>query len=635
MAMTDAERQQLARQQVTFANEVITHNKIPDTRLSKQHSNLSRPTIIDTDAETITLAAEEEGAIPEEYVVDKTYADFCQAAGDSALSPDERFLYTLNDLAEDLRVKIFDIATANCRGADGGPAFHFRPMTEAGVAVMPDFNCSMDFETWKKCMEDPQAMFQEMKLRSIALSAFKSQNLVLYNASKTLDVNQVLLCRWVHHIAALSQNQIDALKKDLAEVVQKSTETGNGASGDGSTSAPIDPDSLLGKLQAQVTQLSADAQRDENEILDLRNKLQEATDNINYMVQQARGRTPGASSSHSSGAGNGAGRSVRVDGPPVFYNDVAKDTVTFEYWYDAMKGKIHTNADHYNDDETAKMTAVKVKLGGEASKALLPYIRESNPARLTTYQALMEHLWNEYFDHTQKEKAEEEFQKLIMKPEDPFQGFRNAFVRLAGETEEDPSKWKGLLRKKIPDRLALSLVTQFLDEKIDFNAICQFCQQIDLVHKMQTQNRKDRAKTDKTTTTNNTGSGGGGGGGSNNRNRNNNGNNNNPSGNSSSGGNNSNNNGRSNTFVSLKPHERNWAKGKISEREAIQFIAEQRCFNCRNTGHRSRDCTITKPRDTPSGPPSAARLAEIAAQYGSDPSILGAPETSNAAALGN
>lgn len=354
----------------------------------------------------------------------------------------------------------------------------------------------------------------------------------------------------------------------------------------------------IAALESELQDVNDEATQFLTKAADLETKLSQANTTISFLNNSNRQQSVG---NHSLNSLTG-GRSAKVDDPPVFYADPSKDTIPFEYWYDTMEGKLRANADHYASGED-EMTAIKGKLEGTAAANLLTYIQSTNPNRIRTKDALMKHLWIEYYDHNAVALAEDAFADLKMDPKQDFLAFKNEFVRLAGESGEPRDKWKHLLKKKITDRRQNALVTHWFAPNMDFDKICQMARQVDLTFKLQAKSKNEKRGDAKSTgSSSNTNAGGRNGGGSNR---------NNSIVNNSNGGN------------RLKPHEKNWAKGKLSEREIVQFTVEGRCFNCRETGHRARDCPTTVPyQDNTQKKDNEVRLAEIAARYGYDPKVL-------------
>jgi DNA-binding winged helix-turn-helix (wHTH) protein len=68
------------------------------------------------------------------------------------------------------------------------------------------------------------------------------------------------------------------------------------------------------------------------------------------------------------------------------------------------------NADHYPQVSQKRMY-VESRLGGRASDNLLPYLVEGHPDQIVTYQQLMEHLWNEYYDTKKEVEALDQYKR--------------------------------------------------------------------------------------------------------------------------------------------------------------------------------------------------------------------------------
>lgn len=164
-----------------------------DTRLRHQSKHAARSSLSSNENPSVTLAADGDEGLQE--LVPRPYSDFVGFChGDIPL--DERYLSSPQDLDNDITYKIQSIAEHHSRGigGHGGPAFHFRPPPEAGCEAWPDYNGTMDFEVFKKkFIENPDAMYQEMKLRTIALVAPQSQVQKLHHIARAVDMNNVTL----------------------------------------------------------------------------------------------------------------------------------------------------------------------------------------------------------------------------------------------------------------------------------------------------------------------------------------------------------------------------------------------------------------------------------------------------------
>ncbi|KAK1774648.1 hypothetical protein QBC45DRAFT_337122 [Copromyces sp. CBS 386.78] len=69
-----------------------------------------------------------------------------------------------------------------------------------------------------------------------------------------------------------------------------------------------------------------------------------------------------------------------------------------------MKYKLRANADYFNSEQD-RIGEVYSRLGGQVSKRILPYFNGKHLETIETVNKLLEHLWNDYYNHTTKETA--------------------------------------------------------------------------------------------------------------------------------------------------------------------------------------------------------------------------------------
>lgn len=575
-----------------------------DTKISKRADRRESLLPSTKEAQTATLGEDGDADLIELH----TYDDYCRTAPQE-LPLDERYLENAASLADDLKARIETLASRQA-GKDNGPTFHFSPLSQSGKIAFAGFNSGLDFEAFqKRVQENPKAMFDEVKLRAHALVASRLQAADLHARAQQLDVNQVILNDWVHYMGGqlkdaekdaeengplINTEQVEKLMEKVEDLEQRLADA---TPPEGEMSRP----DLLTRVAEQDGEIDIlhDTVRDLGEKLSTADaKLVTANKAIEDLRNQRQG-TPGTE--YTAG---GTKKSTKIDGPSIFTNNPTEDKMDFEFWYSSMKTKLSVNADHYPSEE-AKMLAIQSKLGGSAATNLMPYIRESNKQRLKTAKAMLEHLWDEYYDHNKTKKAEVEFSKLHMENFKDFMTFKNEFVRQAGESGEPQDRWKSLLERKLPNRVKNALVLQFLDDTVDFQKICKLCQQVDLTYKLSSM-LKDDGKPKNSGTNSGTSGGGrnqGRGGGNSNRNG---------GGSRNTGG-----SGGGGDANRKKPHERDWAKGRLTPEEVVRYVSENRCFNCREQGHQSRRCPVPRPGYTKS---TMAELSEIAKRFGYDTS---------------
>ncbi|KAK4182096.1 hypothetical protein QBC35DRAFT_396656, partial [Podospora australis] len=90
----------------------------------------------------------------------------------------------------------------------------------------------------------------------------------------------------------------------------------------------------------------------------------------------------------------------------------------------------------------------------------------------------MDHLHESYHDPSRRENALDEYEKLVYKPSDGFNNFRNDFVRLAGECQRPKKDWKYEFNRKLTPSLKTQVSTQYLDKKVTFDEFVRQCHAI-------------------------------------------------------------------------------------------------------------------------------------------------------------
>jgi hypothetical protein len=200
-------------------------------------------------------------------------------------------------------------------------------------------------------------------------------------------------------------------------------------------------------------------------------------------------------------------------------------------------------------------------MAGYAFKDLMPYLRETHPDQLTTYSSLMTHLWREYSDPNQDEKALVNFTKLKMKDSDNFDFFKNKFVRMAGECQRPKTEWKRELFQRLPAEYKKQMGAKHRDPTISFESYCIDCSGFGQVLKTIAEEAKATSSSRSNKGSGNKGSGSGSG-----------------------------------TSISVpKPGGGGGGSGgnrSAAERteETTRLFNEGRCFLCKERGHTKRDC---------------------------------------------
>lgn len=337
--------------------------------------------------------------------------------------PTIRYSMKADALNDDLAVKINQLADHfTKKHPDKIPAIPFNPLLDHGKADL--FGGTIGSAEFAQIFaEFPDKVFQEVKIRTLAMIAYAQQVAELHTVATDLSRNMVAVHDWVPAIKATIPDN-EAL---LDEVVEK-----------------------------------------QHEIAALEAAHQEEINTLNQVVTDlnVRNRSTTRHSTCTEG-GSGGGRSAKFPDPAIFLNG-AKDTVTFEVWYRGLQNKLRTNADHF-DNDAARQSYIESRLGGKAASELAPYLRDTHPDQITTSENLMNHLFAQYHDPLVAEKSRDDFDSLLMKIGDNYAEFKNNFVRLAGETGLNKASWKREFKRKIPPTIFRSLVSQYNDATVTFD----------------------------------------------------------------------------------------------------------------------------------------------------------------------
>lgn len=87
-----------------------------------------------------------------------------------------------------------------------------------------------------------------------------------------------------------------------------------------------------------------------------------------------------------------------------------------------MSKKMQVNDDHFAND-LAKQTYIEGRIRGKAAENLYPYLDDDSPNAINSSKALLAHLWTQYHDPNELEKALDKFNSLTMKPGDDYTDF--------------------------------------------------------------------------------------------------------------------------------------------------------------------------------------------------------------------
>jgi hypothetical protein len=435
--------------------------------------------------------------------------------------------------------------------AQRGLLLPFGPLTKAGQQAFSDDYPSVktiDVDDFKQLAEtDPAALYEEFARRDIGRMIWQAITDELHTTATSASKNLEAVHSWADFFAKMT-------------VVLENELNGGQGGDDDEDSAAILQDAIQ---KYEDTEKARQAEKTKRQTVE-KEKAALQTE-VQRLKLQLRSSTPGSTTTSASGDK----RSAKIPDPPKYTNS-STDKESFEVWEGMVKDKLAINFDHYPTDE-AKFVFIKSCLGGAAAEDLQPYLRTTHPEQLTTSDALLKHLHDEYFDPNIKERADQEFAELKWNSLDKdkkrlmHQAFRTKFVRLAGETELPKKKWKYEYKKRLSQSLQLALMSAYIDDSVTFEKYAQQAAQSSLTmeNTQAARSRGGDASSDNNSM--------GGRGAYNNRGR---GNNRDGRGGRGGGRGGSNNNGqRDKSPATLR-----------------RLFREKKCFKCEKTGHFGTDC---------------------------------------------
>ncbi|KAM7188526.1 hypothetical protein V8F33_010569 [Rhypophila sp. PSN 637] len=614
MTLQEAKHQAAAEVQIDwneFRKLLPTTSKEPNTRLRRQ--SVQRPLYLVPLAtrDSITLTAEELEQFAEPGPQHgHEYEDFMK------LQPIQ-YEFTWTEVTDDIQAKMLDLAEQHISkptkdDPNYSPSFPFTALCSDTIARDELTYCgNVDAIHWIKRMEEfPAEVWKEEKLRNFLIVSLYLTCAELHNVATTVNQNMKAMSNWAHHI----QN----LRNQDKEGVLPSTESGNDQSAtavDSLIEEIRERDKKIADLEAQILEVLQENRAISKKLADYgkgttsggqhtpppvtttqnpsmpNTPMSRVRFNLNLRDRNiASSRltpTPGGASDAET-TGNGTSkRSAKIEGPPTWDGDARSSKVSFEGWFRALENKLIVNKDHFHD-ENGMMSYVENRLSGDALDSLLPYLSDDHPDKISTLDELLAWLQTEYTDHTAKQKARKECEKLSMKPSDNLQEFKNEFVRLARKAKKPKSDWKEDFNDKITPQLRDQLTVAFVSDDVDFNTFVALALQYDVNNKQNYKRRQaSRATVNSATGTTRSGTRPG----------------------SRPGGGSSSTPRASNGSVPAKP------LAPAGPEEMKQLIKEGRCFNCRNQGHRTKECpdkASYRPRSTPM---TEARIQEIIDRY--------------------
>ncbi|KAL8415047.1 hypothetical protein RB594_006035 [Gaeumannomyces avenae] len=523
---------------------------------------------LETTTETVTL---EDGTEPEAEHVENDYAKFKDHVTNEDYEA-ARYTGTTEDQANDLKAGIEELASKLSR--KNGPALHYIAITESAKARWPDFNGPMTRESFDQMVDEgPQEMFEEFKFRSLAFEVSARQTAKLHEVAKGLDKNMNTLHKWAEVLGARSERATATNANTLADTLNENDEL---------TAKLEEALRNVKECREAVTDSCLLAQERDKKIKDLEAKLaQLGGSESGESGRHHREYTPQSHQSGGSGRSNhsapNSGR-ARLKDPPPFYADKEKDQNDFEIWLEAIKDKLSMDGGLYPEDGD-KFTYVKSRRAGEAARILRPYVSGEHPDQVKTYQELLDHLWEEHHDGDAQERAQIDLDKLQMKSGEEFLVFKNKFVRLAGECRLPRADWKRNLYRRLVPALQEKVARDYKDKTLSFEGFSRSCQELSFLWEQTRKLRENANKgresqkkeVDKKSSDTNK-----------------------PKTNSNP------NSGRSGAAAAARQHGQDDLK---------KLIEENRCFNCREQGHFTRDCP--KPKAT-----SSDRVNELMTRFG-------------------
>jgi hypothetical protein len=138
------------------------------------------------------------------------------------------------------------------------------------------------------------------------------------------------------------------------------------------------------------------------------------------------------------------------------------DDPTFESWRFQIKNKLRANADHFPTEED-KIAYVFNRTAGNAQKHLSPRIDEDSPVQFTAATQMIQHLASIYVNPNKARDARYKYNKLLMKSSDLFREFQTTFLYLAGEGQIHESNLRMDLFDKITPQLQERLAATLED----------------------------------------------------------------------------------------------------------------------------------------------------------------------------
>lgn len=595
MAKTKEEREGDARMAVRFSMDDVLasiprEGREPNTALRRRSTITPTNNIPNPDERVQSIrtvhAVDEQGndVAQDEVVEEETTLDELFSSMDEAAL--KQFQYSFDDegLKLDFQQKIDDQAVKFANN-NGGPSFHFRPISEDGRTAWPKANGTLDHAAFRnRFAENSEALFTEFKFRTFGFNASVLQTTELHNIATNLSRNLEYMYNWAAkgYLEIKDLNaELQALKRALPRV-PKNTADDTGVT-----------DALRAELVNRDQELDVWEKKYDESRAEITQLNQTITD-LTVRMNSQRDHTVGADSLHThiTTGGTKVKRSAKIEDPPQWHDEPDKDKLTFKAWFRQIKNKLRNNADWYPTEDN-KCTYIEGRLAGNASRDFLPYVDEKNPHRLQTMEAMTDHLWQRYFNPNRENEAITEFNDLKMIQPSSYESdrvdyahFQNAFVRLSAELQKPAATWKAEFHRRLTPSLQKSLARELFDTAVTFEGIVRLGRIIDYTNQQADATTRARKNNDNKST-----------GGQSTRGR----------GNGGVGSNNSRPAAANNTAT---------LTAKLPREEFDRLIREGRCLTCKEKGHRSRECP-KRPAADPKiiNEVEAAREARLQALY--------------------
>lgn len=563
--LNDPEAMEQARRQVRFATNDIEalrpreNGRCESAPIRRQSQEFGQGVLFGNPTATVGHSeagdSDVEEVVPDEATLEYFYTHVCDKDAQEHL----RYTTTPQDFEEDLNARVqHDAAHYSKRPDRNGPCMPFKAMTTEGKACWPNWDGLMDVDRFQELTaKHPQAMFDEIKLRTFVMTNLFAQRGDVDHICRQLDQVLQLHIDWVGKLG----RRVDELKGELNEADARCSKAVDEA-GDQWVAQLAEYKEQIDTLRDQIISMAA-----------------------RTTAAPVREGTP--SSSYTEG---GTKRSAKVEHPAIFTNDAAagsdKQVVKFPHWYMLLRGKLRKNSDHFDNDRE-KIDYIVSRMGGTASENILAFVSDEGGRKplLKTSEEVLTHLYQLYHDPNEYENARIKYRDLFMKTGDNFNTFHIEFARWASQARINQADYKRDLHDKLPQRLNVQLVEKYNDEEVSFAAYCKAASMLDHQQHKNFANQRARGTDPAKTPTPAAGGNGRGNGGRRN---------------AASGGGNTGGGGSPSVAGSGDNHHGIPVLGKASDggnvygkpnfEQAKRLIAGGQCFTCHAKGHRSPEC---------------------------------------------